>query len=193
MEQGVEAENVFYYRVTSVISPITAEVVSQLFNAFITVTLTPHTPNTRTFQHISVINGMDNDDFWVQNINDPGDSGQTPLPHPCMVSIRSPWNGPGTRRGRHYLPIGTVGSLSPSGGMTAAAQTAFEESLFVFGIPIEDGRGSLVPITVTGGFKLGVEPVESQLLLGEWEFNTRYSTIDSRRPPADWFPTEAPP
>jgi hypothetical protein len=193
MEQGVNAENVFYYRVASIGTGLDAEEVADLFNAFIVLTLDPHTPSTRVYQAISAINGMDNDDFWVQQINNTGGSGQTPLPHPCMVSFRSPWNGPGTRRGRHYLPIGTVGALSPTGGMTSAAVTAFEETLFVFGIPMEDSRGSLIPVTLSGGFKLGETPVESNLLLGLWEFNARFGTIDSRRPEPLWAPTEIPP
>jgi hypothetical protein len=193
MESNVNADSVFYYQVQSIGTGIDASEVRTLFNGFIVLTLEPLVTSGKVMSIVSSINGMDNDDFDTINLNNGGSRSGFPLPTHNMVSCRSAWNGPGTRRSRHYLPLGGVDDVAATSAMASAFVIALEESLWVLGVPLEGSAGVLVPVTVSPAFKLGEVPTVSEVVVGEWEFSTAFSSLDSRRTEPFWFPTDPPP
>jgi hypothetical protein len=187
------AENVFYYRVAENDATLTANQVRLLFHGNIGSGYPQFMPGNSTYESLAVINGMDNTDFDIALYNLPGTMGGNTLPSQLMISTRSPWNGPGTRRGRHYFPFGSTSSIDASGNVSGALDIGMPIFAWSLGQPLSAVATDLIPVTLSGGFKLGVEPVVSQLLTGIWEYSRRWSSMDSRLPDPLWEPGEAPP
>jgi hypothetical protein len=187
------SENVFYYRVVEDYATMTAAQVSVLFHGNIGTSMLGLMSVQWNYRTVAVINGMDNDEFDITLFDMNGSLGGNPLPPFVMVSTRSPWNGPGTRRGRHYFPFGSAGSVDINGELDGALELGIPLFAWVLGQPLSAVSTDLVPVTLSGGFKLGVVPVVSEEVSGIWEWSHRFSSIDSRRSDPLWLPGEEPP
>lgn len=170
-----------FYEVTAGGSGIDAEAVADDYDTNVLAEIELKLSDTYTISRIYTINGMDNSDFNDTNPARVGDTSGSPLPSVAAVGFRSPWNGPGYRRARHNLPLGFGSWLDANGNMSTAARTTLVDLTTALGALLELTGGSIEPVTIAGSFQLGVPPSRRSLARGQWEVNTRFTTVKTRQ------------
>jgi len=181
MPGGEESVNAYYWKVDSGTS--TADDLNSAFADDIW-DLARGLQNTGTITYsYDTVNGMDNDDYEYSSASDAGTSGGGDLACTfAAVSVRSPYLGVG--KGYSYKRVGGIalgffgtsdGSWNPTG------LTQLEALQDAHGLLLEGDNASYIPIIITGGFKLGVNPTELADIRGSWTTNVFPSSQVTRK------------
>jgi len=178
-----ECVNVFYYRVTSG-SANTAEDLYAEFTDVVWDAVRALQSDWVTTHRFEIINGNNNLDFWYQDVSSLGGYG-TGLNMGAQIAygFRSPSGGPGSRYS--YKRFAGVNSGVLDTGSFGRISEAIMEGLgrniaIALGTALEGASASYAPTQVTGGFQLGVAPVSSQDLEGQWSMNSKFATQRTR-------------
>jgi len=185
LTQGQEALAVMFYEVVAGGSGLTAGNVADEFDTNVLPDVQAALCDDYGINRIFTINGMDNDDFNDTNPTRTGTLAGSPNAGFMAVGIRGPFPGPGFHRARHNLPLGVTISLGAHGLWLSAAKTTFLTAAQGFGQLLEHSNGSLSPVTIQGGFVLGVPPVRRAYAQGVWEVND-YATTQKSRQTYNW-------
>lgn len=179
---GETALTVFYYELVSGDPAFNAENAANEVDDNIVAEFILSMSDTSRVNRIDSINGMDNDDFFSFNPNEPGDRIANPLAPNIAASFRSPWPGPGTRRGQHRLMTGVGSDVDGLDGIwDSNFQTLVADLATALGAQLENANGFISPVTIVGGFVLGVSPTRNESIGGQWELNKFPMTQNSRK------------
>lgn len=180
--QGEDMSNVYYYRCTSVVPPVTA----QDFIDAVQVTLMPKiydiTHVDATYRQLVAINGMDNSDAAVELVTEAGNSTFTAA-SPSFVSVGL--RCPPVQPGQHY-------SYKRYGGVPMEielADGAWKASYVAVIVALQEELdddtsgfgGEWEPVQITGGFTLGITPVVARVLSNPWQHDLIPTHQDTRQ------------
>jgi len=179
---GVSAISVFYYEFISGDAAFDAEdAANEVIDNILAETLGALSNNSR-WNRVDSINGMDNDDFFSTNPDDVGILSGNPLAAQIAAAMRSPWNGPGTRRANKRFMLGLSIHIDGIDGIwDSGLQTELSDLAVNLGAQLENANGFIRPCTIVGAFALGVSPTRNEIIAGKWELNKFPSTQKTRQ------------
>lgn len=180
-EEGQVAFIVCYYQIVSLGGTITAENVADDFVTEVLTPLATATNEGNVINRLYTINGMDNEDFNDTNPSLSGSHTGNNLPAVQAAGIRGPWPGPGFNRARHNLMAGSGSDNNGSGRWSDTFKATLQAVADNFGAQLELTGGLIDPVTIGGGFKLGVAPTFRGSARGQWEINIFPTTQKGRQ------------
>lgn len=179
--QFEECEMVHYYRQTTALGSAEdlATAYRDLKSAQLRAVMNPGAFINSYF----CINGMNNADFFLLSDSQPGTlNPSAELPSFAAFAFRSPYMGPGTRYTYKRLWGVSAGIFNPTGGGIGPGLMALLQQICdSFGAITAGQVGTYEPVQITGGFRLGVAPTVSQVLIGQWLCYYTFTTQKSRQ------------
>jgi hypothetical protein len=159
-----------YYQIVSGGSISAVQVLSDWFATIVEEILDIWPANTNSTQY-QIINGMDNGDNYELAQTDAGQNGSSAyLPSMASLALRQPRSSPGQRHAYHHLGGMTNQLAAGSGTWDGTVITLINALIANLDNPISvDAIANIVPVQLTGGFKLGVEPTVARILSGGWQ------------------------
>jgi hypothetical protein len=182
--------NVFHYRVTDQPGGIDAENISDWVVAEILPEYIALCPDNWLANRVFTQNLMVPEDFNETNPNVAGARAGTAVPPFLAVSIRSPWPGSGYNRASKRLPGGVTADLADTYNWASGFITLIQDATNVTGQVMTLGGGTLLPCTIIPARPNADPPtpvVFRAYVDGQWQYNNRVSTQNSRKIPPLWI------
>lgn len=179
-----EILNVFYYRVTAGASNTAEDLYTEFTDLVWDIVRTAQSDNCRT-NRFEVINGMDNDDYFYQDVASFGSysTGLEVPPNVCF-DFRAPSGGPASRYGYKKIAGVMTGTLdgAGSGKVSSTWLAGYGEQVgSALGLALEGAGGSYVPAIITGEFILGTPPTFQRAVQGQWSVNEYWANQRTRQ------------
>lgn len=173
--------NVFYYREVTGASGNAVDCIDAFEDDVVPKIQAIWHADTNTTK-FTCINGMDNDDASVQFINTIGINPITfTLPPNLAAGLRNPPLLPGQQYSYKRFG-GVVNDLSTIGTWGSTFDALLATLGTQLGADINTVLGNFYrPVLLTGGFRLGVTPVESRPVTGNWQYNDWPTHQDTRQ------------
>ena len=182
LEDGQRAITTQYYRVTTAGSGgafnLNASYAAKFDSAALGLLNEDH-----ELLYRQVINGMDNSDYIEITPQDSGTRTGASLPSALTPVFRSARDQPGDRYSWQRWPFGSVSDLVQTGLWASGFGTGLASFANLLDDTMSLGTGEIVePCQITGGFKLGTDPVFVRPLTGEWAYGVQAHWLESRQP-----------